>query len=39
MTTLARALAAGAVDFLYKPCREEELFGALEAALVRERPE
>ena len=34
----ARALAAGAVDFLYKPCREEELFGALAAALVRERP-
>lgn len=29
----ARALEAGAVSFLYKPCREEELFSALEAAL------
>jgi FixJ family two-component response regulator len=29
----ARALEAGAVDFLYKPCREEELLSALEAAL------
>jgi FixJ family two-component response regulator len=29
----ARALEAGAVGFLYKPCREEELFGAMEAAL------
>jgi FixJ family two-component response regulator len=29
----ARALEAGAVDFLYKPCREEDLFGALDTAL------
>ena len=29
----ARALEAGAVDFLYKPCREEELLSALGAAL------
>jgi FixJ family two-component response regulator len=28
-----RALAAGAVGFFYKPCHEEELFSALEAAL------
>ncbi len=28
-----RAIQAGAVDYLYKPCREEELFGAIEAAL------
>jgi FixJ family two-component response regulator len=28
-----RALEAGAVDFLYKPCREEDLFSALETAL------
>jgi FixJ family two-component response regulator len=33
----ARALAAGAVDFLYKPCREEELLGALNAALEQGR--
>jgi FixJ family two-component response regulator len=29
----ARALAAGAVAFLYKPCREEDLLHAIEAAL------
>ena len=29
----ARALAAGAVAFLYKPCREEDLLHALDAAL------
>ena len=29
----ARALAAGAVAFLYKPCREEDLLKAIEAAL------
>ena len=29
----ARALAAGAVAFLYKPCREEDLLQAIEAAL------
>ena len=28
-----RALAAGAVAFLYKPCREEDLLHAIEAAL------
>jgi FixJ family two-component response regulator len=28
-----RALAAGAVDFLYKPCREEDLLNAIDAAL------
>ncbi len=28
-----RALEAGAVGFLYKPCREEDLFRALETAL------
>ena len=28
-----RALAAGAVDFLYKPFREEELVSAIDAAL------
>jgi FixJ family two-component response regulator len=32
-----RALNAGAVDFLYKPCREEELIRALEAALGQGR--
>jgi len=30
----ARALAAGAVAFLYKPCREEDLLNAIEAALT-----
>jgi len=30
----ARALAAGAVAFLYKPCREEDLLNAIEAALA-----
>jgi len=29
-----RALAAGAVAFLYKPCREEDLLHAIEAALT-----
>jgi FixJ family two-component response regulator len=29
----ARALEAGAVDFLYKPCREEDLLNAIDAAL------
>ncbi len=29
-----RALAAGAVDFLSKPCREEDLLKAIEAALT-----
>jgi FixJ family two-component response regulator len=31
----ARALAAGAVAFLSKPCREEELLAAIEAALTQ----
>jgi FixJ family two-component response regulator len=30
----ARALAAGAVAFLSKPCREEDLLTAIEAALM-----
>ncbi len=30
----ARALAAGAVAFLSKPCREEDLLKAIEAALM-----
>ena len=29
----ARALAAGAVAFLYKPCREEDLLDAIDAIL------
>ena len=29
----ARALAAGAVAFLYKPCREEDLLNDIDAAL------
>jgi FixJ family two-component response regulator len=29
----ARALQAGAAAFLYKPCREETLLGAIESAL------
>jgi FixJ family two-component response regulator len=31
----ARALAAGAVAFLSKPCREEDLLAAIEAALTQ----
>ena len=31
----ARALAAGAVAFLYKPCREEDLLTAIDMALQR----
>jgi FixJ family two-component response regulator len=31
----AKALAAGAVDFLYKPCREEDLLNAINTALKR----
>jgi FixJ family two-component response regulator len=31
----ARALAAGAVAFLYKPCREADLLHAIEAALTQ----
>jgi FixJ family two-component response regulator len=31
----ARALEAGAVAFLYKPCREEDLLHAIDAALKR----
>ena len=30
-----RALAAGAVAFLYKPCREQELLDAIDVALKR----
>ena len=33
----ARALEAGAVAFLYKPCRAEDLLGAIEAALAQAR--
>jgi FixJ family two-component response regulator len=29
-----RALAAGAVAFLFKPCREEDLLTAIEASLT-----
>src|SRR5262249_43891369 len=29
-----RALAAGAIAFLYKPCREEELLNAIETAVT-----
>src|SRR5215475_7442184 len=31
----AQALAAGAVAFLYKPCREDNLLQAIDAALTR----
>ena len=31
----ARALEAGAVAFLYKPCREEDLLQAIDAALKK----
>ena len=31
----ARALAAGAVAFLSKPCREEDLLKAIQAALTQ----
>jgi FixJ family two-component response regulator len=31
----ARALDAGAVAFLYKPCREEDLLNAIDTALKR----
>jgi FixJ family two-component response regulator len=34
----ARALEDGAVAFLYKPCREEDLLNAIEAALRQTRP-
>jgi FixJ family two-component response regulator len=33
----ARALAAGAVDVLFKPIDEEDLFGAIERALASHR--
>jgi FixJ family two-component response regulator len=33
----ARALRAGAVAFLYKPCREETLLKAIDSALHRQR--
>ena len=35
----ARALEDGAVAFLYKPCREEDLLNAIEAALRQTRAE
>jgi FixJ family two-component response regulator len=35
----ARALEDGAVAFLYKPCREEDLLNAIEAALRQPRAE
>jgi FixJ family two-component response regulator len=31
----SQALGAGAVDFLYKPCREEDLLKAIDVALKR----
>jgi FixJ family two-component response regulator len=34
----ARALAAGAVAFLYKPCRKEALLEAIDSALNRKAP-
>jgi FixJ family two-component response regulator len=34
----ARALEDGAVAFLYKPCREEDLLDAIDAALRQARP-
>jgi len=34
----ARALEDGAVAFLYKPCREEDLLSAIEEALRQTRP-
>ena len=35
----ARALEDGAVAFLYKPCRDEDLLSAIEAALRQTRAE
>ena len=37
--TTARALKAGAVDFLQKPCRGEEVLEAVERGLRRDRQE
>jgi FixJ family two-component response regulator len=34
----ARALAAGAVAFLYKPCKKETLLDAIDSALNRQVP-
>jgi FixJ family two-component response regulator len=35
--TRVRAMQAGAVDFLCKPCPEDELLAAIKRALVRDR--